>query len=95
MALTASQKTIQDQAPHHAGLNFLKVICLSIDFGLQKVDVSLISRLLLEEGEREQKIWNEKLALCCLRWASKLGLFYIFLDGKIKQNSDVTDTLMK
>lgn len=86
MALTASQKTIQDQAPHHAGFNFLKVICLSIDFGLQKVDVSLISRLLLKEGEREQKVLNEKLATLLSQMSFKIMsvLYFAWLQNQAK-----------
>lgn len=47
-ALAAGQPAIRDEAPHHAGLDLLKVICLSRDFGLKKADVGLISSLLLE-----------------------------------------------
>lgn len=46
-ALAAGQPAIRDEAPHHAGLDLLKVIRLSGDFGLKKADVGLISSLLL------------------------------------------------
>lgn len=55
LALAAGKATIRDPASHHTGLDLLKVICLSRDFGLQKTDVSLISGLLLGEQRREDR----------------------------------------
>lgn len=54
LALAAGHITIRDPAPHHTGLDLLKVVCLSRDFGLQKADVGLISSLLLGEQRREE-----------------------------------------
>lgn len=53
LALAADHTSIGGPASHHTGLDLLKVICLSRDFGLQEADVSLISSLLLGEQRRE------------------------------------------
>lgn len=51
VALAAGQATLHDQATHHAGLDLLKVVRLSADFGLQEGDVRFIPSLLLGGGE--------------------------------------------
>lgn len=55
-ALTSGQAPVLDEAPHHAGLDLLKVVRLGLDFSLEEADVGLVSCLLLrKKGRRREK----------------------------------------
>lgn len=74
LALAAGHISIRDPAPHHTGLDLLKVVCLGRDFGLQEADVSLISSLLLGEQRREEDR-KHTIEIRVMGWTLILYLF--------------------
>lgn len=55
VALAAGHDPVHDQAPHHAGLDLLKVVRFRADLGPQEADVRLVAALLLREEEEEEE----------------------------------------